>query len=79
MRKLRKFIKILISVLILIPIFLILTSSLWVNPLASYLLHKNFGDSIKVEDVSYIFPNKITLSKFELGDAVSLSNVSVAV
>jgi len=77
--KLRKFMKILISVLILIPILLILTSSIWVKPLASYLLHKNFGDAIKVEDVSYIFPNKIALSKFELGDAVSLSNVNVAV
>ncbi len=79
MMKLRKFLKILISLLLLIPILLILTSSIWVKPLASYLLYKNFGDSIKVEDVSYIFPNKITLSKFELGDAVSLSNVSVAV
>lgn len=55
------------------------TAPLWVRPLIFHLINKNFGDKIYVEDVRYVFPDKVSISKLEIANFASFSNVNVSI
>lgn len=68
-----------LSVFLTIMIGMVLTSPIWVRSLFLYVLEKNFGGKVEVEEVSFIFPNKIYAGNLKIGDKVALANVGVSV
>lgn len=78
----KKVIKVLISIFIGLSLLgggLYLTIPLWFKPLVFYILNKNFGNVIYVEDIKYVFPNKIAISTLGVANLASFSNVNVLI
>jgi hypothetical protein len=79
MRKVKKFLILIFSIISILIGIIYVTSPLWVRYAIFYVLNKNFGESFKVEDVRYVFPDKIQIAKLELGNFASFSNVSLSI
>ncbi len=71
-----------LKILIIILIFLggmILSSPLWIKSLLLYVLEKNFGDEVKIEEVSFIFPNKLYAGNIYISNNIALANVGMSI
>ncbi|MCX7846308.1 MAG: hypothetical protein N2312_06820 [Dictyoglomaceae bacterium] len=73
--------KILPILIIILALFwsVILSSPIWIKYLFLFILERNFGGKIQVEEVSYVFPNEIYAGKINIGSKVALANVRVSV
>jgi hypothetical protein len=73
------------KILIIASIFLIsffiflLLSPLWIEPLILHLLEKNLGGKIKIDKVTFIFPNKIYASNLNWENRFILANVALSI
>jgi len=79
MKKVKKFLILVFSIVFILIGIIYITSPLWVKYVVVYVLNRSFGESFKVEDVRYIFPNKIQIAKLELGNFALFTNVSLSV
>ncbi len=74
----KKLLKILIIILILFG-GIIISSPIWIKSLLIYVLEKNFGGEIKIEELSLTFPNKLFAGNIYIGNKIALANVSLSV
>lgn len=57
----------------------ILSFPLWIKPLLLYILERNFGGKIQVEEVNFVFPNKIYAGNINIDNKIALANVSLSI
>ncbi|MGB9857569.1 MAG: hypothetical protein ACPLKX_05425 [Dictyoglomaceae bacterium] len=68
-----------IGILLVLIIGVILTSPLWTKSLILYFIEKSFGGQVKVEEVNFVFPNKIYAGNLSIGNEIVLAKVGVSV